>query len=607
MNMKKSMVLILMLAALALILSACYVPEDNQGNQRPSQTVQAFQTIPPTASPTPTPTQIPPTTILPPQTTQGVQPGWTPSTPNPAAPETWAPETTLPVITNPIVQPVTPTPYVPPTQTPTKVLEEGTKDKDAVKRLQQRLQALGYYNGKIDGDFGAGTKAAVEAFQRANRLNVDGRVGEQTQKILDSTSAVRVTAAPRVTNTPRPTATPKTKDYMQIGSSGKNVTRLQERLISLGYLAGKTNGSYGGPTEYAVRAFQKRAGLYVDGKAGESTLTRLYASNAPGTSHLAATIGEAFYEGESGSGVRAMQQRLKELGYLKGSVDGSFGPATKDALTRFQAVNNLTSNGNATTATLNRLYAGTAIPASGQQVSSAGSGSAISIGGGASVVEQGMDSGEVKQIQTRLKELGFYTGKVDGVYGNETVTAVMAFQMSRGLNADGKVGSRTLAALNDFSYVANYQLLKRGSSGKSVTNLQYTLYELGYYSGSVDGKYGASTAAAVAAFQSRNGLNPTGEADNQTQTLLYSSNAKAAPASSGKYKTLRPGDVGEDVLEMKDVLIQLGYSTTNDNKYDEQTETAVRRFQERNGLKVDGIAGTSTLSVLYSDSPVPNN
>lgn len=57
-------------------------------------------------------------------------------------------------------------------------------------------------------------------------------------------------------------------------------------------------------------------------------------------------------------------------------------------------------------------------------------------------------SGEiVKQIQTKLKEQGFYTGDIDGIFGSGTEKSVKAYQTSRGLTADGKVGTKTLSEL----------------------------------------------------------------------------------------------------------------------------------------------------------------
>lgn len=54
---------------------------------------------------------------------------------------------------------------------------------------------------------------------------------------------------------------------------------------------------------------------------------------------------------------------------------------------------------------------------------------------------------EVRQIQTKLKSLGYYTGKVDGIYGNLTRNAVTAFQRAKKLKVDGIAGPQTLKAL----------------------------------------------------------------------------------------------------------------------------------------------------------------
>jgi N-acetylmuramoyl-L-alanine amidase len=60
---------------------------------------------------------------------------------------------------------------------------------------------------------------------------------------------------------------------------------------------------------------------------------------------------------------------------------------------------------------------------------------------------QGSSGETVKTIQTKLKNWGYYSGSVDGVFGSQTTAAVKYFQRQNGLTADGVVGSATLAAL----------------------------------------------------------------------------------------------------------------------------------------------------------------
>ncbi len=83
------------------------------------------------------------------------------------------------------VMAVTPDPSLP---TAAPVMRTGSKGQE-VKDLQTRLSALGFYSGKIDGEFGPGTKEAVTAFQKANGLEADGIVGEETRELLFSVNA----------------------------------------------------------------------------------------------------------------------------------------------------------------------------------------------------------------------------------------------------------------------------------------------------------------------------------------------------------------------------------------------------------------------------------
>ena len=73
----------------------------------------------------------------------------------------------------------------------TAVLRQGAKGNE-VKEVQRRLKLWGYYNGSVDGVFGAGTKAAVVAFQKKNGLTADGVVGLATYKALGMNDSYNV-------------------------------------------------------------------------------------------------------------------------------------------------------------------------------------------------------------------------------------------------------------------------------------------------------------------------------------------------------------------------------------------------------------------------------
>lgn len=97
----------------------------------------------------------------------------------------------------------------------------------------------------------------------------------------------------------------------------------------------------------------------------------------------------------------------------------------------------------------------------------------------AAVLKQGARGGEVKEVQRRLKNWGYYNGSVDGIYGPATVSAVKYFQKKNGLTADGICGKATYAALgmNDSVRVLENGSTDSGSSS-SGGNSDYTSSDL---------------------------------------------------------------------------------------------------------------------------------
>ncbi|MDE7158699.1 MAG: spore cortex-lytic enzyme [Clostridiales bacterium] len=95
------------------------------------------------------------------------------------------------------------------------------------------------------------------------------------------------------------------------------------------------------------------------------------------------------------------------------------------------------------------------------------------------VLRQGSTGGEVKEVQRRLKQWGYYTGAVDGVFGAGTKKAVIAFQKKNGLTADGVVGKSTYAALgmNESYNSLNGQNNKKPSGSNSGSS-NYTSSDL---------------------------------------------------------------------------------------------------------------------------------
>ena len=129
-------------------------------------------------------------------------------------------------------------------------------------------------------------------------------------------------------------------------------------------------------------------------------------------------------------------------------------------------------------------------------------------------LEKGSTGSDVKELQTKLKKLGYYDAYVDGDYGDTTVAAVKAFQKKYNLTADGIAGKETLKKL-DSAYknadsAKDVDSLRMGDSGSAVKDLQTKLKKLGYYDGTVDSTFGSGTYAAVRAFQKKYNLTADG-------------------------------------------------------------------------------------------------
>ena len=516
----------------------------------------------------------------------------------------------------------------------------------AVANMQRALAELGYYKSTIDGKFGTGTRTAVRTFQAANKLTVDGVAGPATLAKLEAMTGIDIDGSG--TSSGGSTVTGKglfggVYTTLQSGDVGSRVRTLQAALKALGFSIGTVDGDFGASTLSAVKAFQKATGLTADGKAGKKTLQKLetyFDKDGNLISGPIVTTPPADEEdtpdyaiptrtlrfGMSGEDVRYTQLRLSALGYYNNGLDGQFGNGVLKAVKAFQKNNGLTADGVLGPASLKVLFSASAIPADGSATPTP---TPTPTPAPDNTLEWG-DSGEaVRQLQVRLKELGYYSSSIDGQYGSGTYAAIYTFQQRNGLAATGKADTATLIRLYSDDAIgaeddptptpAPDNTLEWGDSGEAVRQLQVRLKELGYYSSSIDGQYGSGTYAAIYSFQKRNGLAATGKADTATLIRLYSDDAIGAEDSSAPTptptptplpqvtpsRTLRYGTTGEDVKLLQNRLIELGYlKTMADGNFGAGTLNALKAFQKANGLSVDGVAGSQTYKKLFSDKAI---
>lgn len=296
-------------------------------------------------------------------------------------------------------------------------------------------------------------------------IAVAGCGGSGTQASPAPTATVTVVASPSVAPSASPSVAPTTA---AVAEPSATVMALQSDLKSAGYYKGKVTGVYDTATGAAVKRMElalKVAG--ADTKFGAQTYT---AEKAAGHSGLTADF------------IKQVQIAMQQLRFYAGAIDGVYGAKTTAAVKAFQASVGLTPDGVAGPKTIAAYEA--------------------ALKGDSSVAT----------LQQELKNLGYYKGAVDGVYGPSTIAAVRALQIDLGVTpADGRFGPKTAAALDQ---------KQKGKGTATVVQLQSDLTTLGYFVTHIDGVYGPATTQAVKLFQQQHGLVADGVAGTKTMAAI---------------------------------------------------------------------------------------
>ena len=368
------------------------------------------------------------------------------------------------------------------------------------------------------------TSDALQTLPKGTKLEILGKSGSWYKVTYGKYTGYVYKTYVSVTKTASSSSSASSTTRLEKGSTGSDVKDLQTKLKKLGYYDAYVDGDYGDTTVAAVKAFQKKYNLTADGIAGKETLKKLDSVYENANS---AKDDDSLRMGDSGSAVKDLQTKLKKLGYYNGTVDSTFGSGTYAAVRAFQKKYNLTADGVAGSETLKKLDSAYKNADSDKDDDS---------------LRKGATGSAVKDLQTKLKKLGFYNASIDGDYGDTTVAAVKAFQKKYNLTADGVAGSATLKKLDsayknaDSNTSTDDDSLRKGATGTAVKTLQTNLKKLGFYTAYVDGSFGATTESAVKAFQRKYGLTADGVAGSATLKKIESA---VASASSGKITTER--------------------------------------------------------------------
>ena len=529
----------------------------------------------------------------------------------------------------------------------------------AVFTLQRQLNRITKdypFLGKltVDGVFGSRMAATVRAFQKQFNLTADGMVGRQTwykisyiyvsvKDLAELTSEGEVSSGTLSDGTWGGTV-------LRTGSTGSAVEQLQFWLNTLAQYESSipsltVDGVYGTGTANAVRAFQRKYGLTVDGVVGQSTWTELYdqfrsIQSDNGTPN--AYPGTALREGASGQNVRLVQFWLKIARTVYPSlsnvtVDGKFGSATTAAVRRFQTYFGLTSDGVVGRTTWNKLYEVY------NDIANKLLSSSLRPGEYPGVLRNGSSGTAVRELQFYLYLMSAYESSIpaigiDGQFGASTEAAVRAYQRFAGLTVDGIVGRTTWNSLYDKASTLRASgpvvTLKRlpypgtpltvGSSGSAVLYYSLLLQRIAYYFTSVvspplSDQYTDETAAATRSAQELLNLHETGIADAETWTAVEALSLQLAahapnpdrdtpPSTAYPGRAIAEGSAGQEVGQVERWLnrrAQLSCDedyVADNNRFGAADAAAVRAVQQQAGLLVTGTVDRGTWAALQAQS-----
>ena len=506
----------------------------------------------------------------------------------------------------------------------------------------------------VDGIFGSKMTTTVKAFQKQFNLTADGVVGRSTwykisyiyvsvKDLAELTSEGETSSGTLSDGTWNGTV-------LRQGSSGSAVEQLQFWLNTLAQYDSSipsvtVDGIFGSGTTAAVRAFQRKYGLTVDGVVGQTTWNELYdefrsIQSDNGTPN--AYPGSPLRSGSSGQNVRLVQFWLKIARTVYSSlnnvtVDGKFGSSTKAAVKKFQSYFGLTSDGIVGWTTWNKLYEVY------NDIANKLLSSSLRPGEYPGVLRNGSSGTAVRELQFYLYIMSAYESSIpsvsiDGQFGSSTEAAVRAYQRFAGLTVDGVVGRNTwdslygkASALRTSGPVVTLKRLPYpgtpltvGSESSAVLYYNVLLQRIAYYFDSVENPplsdlYSEETAAATRSVQELLDLPATGIVDAETWTAVEALSLQLAvhmpnpDRDSGQElsypgRAMSEGSIGPDVALIEQWLngrasLYCGEDYVSENSSFGEAETvAVRAAQQRAGLEVTGTVNRETWAALQAQS-----
>ena len=495
--------------------------------------------------------------------------------------------------------------------------------KNEIATIQAQLNKKGCSVGTVDGIAGPTTYNAVISFQNKNGLTADGQVGPATWDVLFDTISGGNSYS-RILKLTSPLM------------YGEDIRAVQNKLNSLGYVAGTADGYYGNMTRNAVINFQSKKGLAADGDVGPTTWSALFntsTSGGSGYSRILKLTSPLMY----GEDIRAVQNKLNSLGYNAGTADGYYGNDTRTAVISFQTArgididgevgpatwktlfNTSTSGGNGSTSNIRKVFidpghGGTNPGASGNglyekevvlSISKKVRNILISKG---FEVELSRSKDQYVSLSDRAAQANAWDADLfvsihcnsatsSSANGTECYTYPTANTSTKSLskNMASALASK-LGLTNRGHKEANFAVLR-------LSNMPAILIETAFINNANDAsklKTRENDFASAIANQIANTSidNSNGGSSNGNTSAEYSRNLEVTS----------PLMYGEDIRAVQNKLNSLGFNCgTADGYYGNDTKNAVINLQNTFGITADGIVGPTTWKYLFETNASVSN
>lgn len=499
---------------------------------------------------------------------------------------------------------------------------------EEVVLIQEQLQVLGYYEGKISGNYLDGTRDAVTQFQKDYGLAETGMVDGETEAKLFSIEYRELTT----------------------GDSGDDVLRIQERLVALEYYNGKLSGDYLEGTTYGIKLFQETNGLEATGTADIATQRLLFSNSALSrfgkTDTEQADLGDIndvviasdgsdsntptydieyngkLTRGSQGSRVKQVQQRLTELHYFNGPISGNYLNQTIEAVKAFQANHNLKVDGITGADTWSTMFDlenaldASATPRPTPEATPIPYALTVDVKNQAVIAYARDDQGEYTlPVRFMVCSTGTVSTPSDvGIFELDGTKARWAFFSLYNSYAQFWTKINENIAFHSVIYnEVDLQALSRKSYNMLGSRASHGCIRLlnndaqWIYENVGEGTQVTITEDLPLDPELRAALKPKSLSSNWNSAPV-TPEPTASPAYSSdtqppEFRSMKKGSSGEDVYWLQMRLKELGYyqGALATGEYLDGTVKAVKAFQKDHGLGVDGVAGIKTLDAIYAD------